>query len=266
MNGTTEYSAPERLFHGHIPLIMGTKFDLIATDVEHDSVGDIWSELCSEATDLDRLLNRFADDSEVGRLNKAADIRNCSVSEPLMKVIELASDYFDKTCGLFDVASGKMSEIDVAEDCRVSLMGNELDFGGFAKGYFLRRCRELLSEGGIINAFVDFGNSSILGMGHHPYGDCWKIGVVNPFTRMVISEVSLCDQTLSTSGNSPTYSGHIINPKTGDGIEDRKMVAVKTSDPLDAEVLSTALMIASDEVRDRILRNFPDAEYRIFNL
>lgn len=266
MNGTTEYSAPERLFHGHMPLVMGTKLDLISVGVGQDSMESVWKRLCSEASEMDALLNRFVDDSEVGRLNKASNIRNQSVSDSLMQVLKLSLEYRDRTSGLFDVACGRLSEIQVEEDGRVSLFGNQLDFGGFAKGYFLRRCKEILAEHGVEDAFVDFGNSGILGIGRHPCGDCWKVGVVNPYTHAVISEVALYGQALSISGNSPAYSGHIVNPITGERMEGRKLVAVKAADALDAEVLSTALMIASEDSRDGILENFPGAEYKIFNL
>lgn len=266
MNGSKEYFAAERLFHGHIPLIMGTRFDLIAVGTEERPMTEVWKRLCSKAEELDRMLNRFAEDSEIGRLNKAANLRNQSLSEELRLIIDICMDYREKTLGLFDVASGRMAEILVDEECGLSLFGNRLDFGGFAKGYFLKFCGDILSESGVRDAFVDFGDSTILAKGHHPCGDCWKVGIVNPFTHTVLSETELRDRTLSSSGNTPGYSGHIINPSTGECVRERRMVTVTSPNPLDAEVLSTVLMIAAEEERSRILSGFPDVEYEIFNL
>ena len=106
-------------------------------------------------------------------------------------------------------------------------------------------------------AFVDFGSSSILGIGRHPYGDSWKVGVVDPYTRMQVREISLNDSSMSTSGNAPSYSGHIRDPRTGEVCQGRKLVTVLSDNPLDAEVLSTVLMIATDEEREIIMTNFP---------
>ena len=108
-------------------------------------------------------------------------------------------------------------------------------------------------------AFVDFGSSSILGIGKHPYGDSWKVGVVDPYTKMQVREISLNDCSMSTSGNAPSYSGHIRDPRTGAACQGRKLVTVISDNPLDAEVLSTVLMIAGDEEREQILGNFPES-------
>ncbi len=265
-NDTVEYLESEKLFHGHIPLIMGTRFDLVAVGSGRELMEDVWQTLLREARETDGMLNRFSDESEVGRLNKACDIRNQSISEELGEILRIARDYREKTLGLFDVAGGKMGDIFIDEEGRISLMGNRLDFGGFAKGYFLEYCRSLLVSKGVTDAFVDFGDSSILALGHHPCGDCWKVGVVNPFNHTVISNVELRNRTLSTSGNTPSYDGHIVNPRTGEPVTGRKMVAVSGDSPLDVEVLSTALMMADEDERGKILAFFPGAEYEIYDL
>ena len=105
-----------------------------------------------------------------------------------------------------------------------------------------------------------------MALGHHPHGDCWKVSVMNSFTRLPLAELELRNQTLSTSGNTPSYSGHIVNPQTGEHNTDRKMVTVISGDSLDAEVLSTVLMIASEQQRENISKAFPGTEYRIYNL
>jgi thiamine biosynthesis lipoprotein len=117
----------------------------------------------------------------------------------------------------------------------------------------------MLRSKGVSCAFVDFGSSSILGIGKHPYGDSWKVGVVDPYTRLQVREISLNDCSMSTSGNAPSYSGHIRNPRTGEPCGGRKLVTVLSDNPLDAEVLSTVLMIAGDKEREIIMANFPES-------
>ena len=121
-----------------------------------------------------------------------------------------------------------------------------------------------LVASGIQSTFVDFGDSSIMALGHHPYGDCWKVGVKDPFGGAVLGEIELRDQSMSTSGNTPIYSSHIINPKTGEANNSRAVVTVVSEDPLDAEVLSTVAVIASPEELEVVKKNFPEAKFSIF--
>ena len=71
---------------------------------------------------------------------------------------------------------------------------------------------------------------------------------------------------MSTSGNSPSYSGHIVHPVTGKPNHDRKLISVVSPDPLDAEVLSTATMIATDDEISRINDKFADSIVKTYNL
>ena len=69
------------MFHGHIPLIMGTKLDLIAIGASKENSSRIWDWLCFEAYHLDAMLNRFVPDSEVSRVNKAKVMQNSTISQ-----------------------------------------------------------------------------------------------------------------------------------------------------------------------------------------
>ena len=157
-----------------------------------------------------------------------------------------------------------MEEVSLDEENRISLRGHELDFGGFAKGFLLKELKSKLVSSGIWTAFVDFGDSSILALGHHPFGDCWKVGVKDPFGGAVLGEIELRDQAMSTSGNTPVYSSHIVNPKTGEADNSRTVVTVVSDDPLDAEVLSTVAIIASPEELEIVKKNFPGTMFSIF--
>ena len=61
------------------------------------------------------------------------------MSEELSEMVHLADEYYDKTNGLFDIVDGE----------------GKLDFGGFAKGYFLKKCEEMLRSKDVSCAFVD---------------------------------------------------------------------------------------------------------------
>ena len=241
MKSSFEYIEEEQIFHGYIPRVMGTRLEVLTVGVPKEKMTRLWDKISRKALYLDSMLNRFEPDSEVSALNHSDNPLELEMSEDLSEMVRLADQYYDKTNGLFDIVDGE----------------GKLDFGGFAKGYFLKKCEEMLRAKEVTCAFVDFGSSSILGIGKHPYGDSWKVGVVDPYTKMQVREISLKDSSMSTSGNAPSYSGHIRNPRTGTPCESRTLVTIVSDNPLDAEVLSTVLMIAGDEEREQILNNFP---------
>ncbi|MDD7455630.1 MAG: FAD:protein FMN transferase [Bacteroidales bacterium] len=264
LNNKIEYFPEAAMFHGHIPFIMGTKLDLIAMDARKVTLGKVWDWLCFEADHLDGMLNRFVFESEVSRINKSNVLQNVSISHELWTMINEAKRYWTLTDGLFDVTRGGMQELTTDLEDKVSLKGHELDFGGFAKGFLLKELKSKLVSSGIQTAFVDFGDSSIMALGHHPFGDCWKVGVKDPFGGAVLGEIELRDQAMSTSGNTPVYSSHIVNPKTGEADNSSTVVTVVSDDPLDAEVLSTVAVIASPEELEIIKQNFPGTMFSIF--
>ena len=60
----------------------------------------------------------------------------------------------------------------------------------------------------------------------------------------------------SGSGKTATRTEQIVDPRSGLRNAARMMAAVVAADPLDAEVVSTAWMIADEEQKRRIARNF----------
>ena len=244
MKPVTEYLADGKIFHGEIPHVMGTRLEMLVVGMEEGNVMALWERLHDLVFRLDRMLNRFDPESEVSMINLSDNPDMIPKSDAMEEVIALAEKYNERTHGLFDVTDE---------------MG-KFDFGGFGKGYFLKKCEAEMRDSGVGCAFVDFGNSSILGIGHHPYGDSWKVEVMNPYTHLPVKELSLIDSAMSTSGNTPSYSGHVRNPLTGEACSAPRLVSVVTHDPLDAEVLSTVLMIADADQYTAIRREFPDAE------
>lgn len=257
------------MFHGLVPLVMGTRLEAIVPDADAGTVGLLWERLSDKAMELSRLLTRFEPGSEVSRLN-ASDEGAFEVSGTLFAILSSALEYRERTCGLFDVALG--GALELAGDGKVRLGKRiraglpRLDFGGFAKGWMLGRIREEFLAAGVKDAFVNFGGSTLLAMGAQPGGDCWRVSAPDPFTGRTVDVFDLRDRSLSTSGNTPGYSGHIVSPVTGEAFCGRRMACVVSPDPLDAEVLSTVMMIADGKQGDIIRKEFPDAVIKVYNL
>lgn len=256
------------MFHGFIPYVMGTRFDLLAIDSDPRRLGGVWTEIEAELTRLDRLLNRFDPASEVARVNAGAAHGIVEIGEELEAILRLCRSYYERTEHLFDVTLRDFSRLGFPEPGRL-FFGDpslSLDFGGLAKGYALREVERLLRQASVGSAFVDFGNSSILCLGRHPYGSCWKVSLPDPYTQQPLDEFDLEDRALSTSGNTAQHTGHIVNPLTGEYDRKRKVAAVVAADPLDAEVLSTVWMVADAGQRDWIGENFKEMQATLYTL
>ena len=78
--------------------------------------------------------------------------------------------------------------------------------------------KKILLKSKIFNAFISFGESSVLALGKHPYGDFWRVGIKDLFhDRKNAYVFDLLDGSVSTSGNSPNNEGkypdgHVIDP------------------------------------------------------
>lgn len=249
MKTQSTYYASNSMFQGSATEVMGTKLDVLIVGLAERKAYSVWSDITSLIKSLDKTFNRFDPESEVSRLN-ASDV-DIETSDTFKDALNLCETYFILTKNLFDITRGGRED---------------LDFGGFAKGYALRQIAVILKNSRVKDAFVNFGNSSILAVGKHPYGDCWKVGLTNPYSDDVIKEFELRNCSLSTSGNSPEYSGHIINPLTRKADESRRLSTVVAKDPLDAEILSTVFLIASESQRKEILLNFPGVTFESFEV
>lgn len=267
MDINSEYTGDGKIFHGFVPKVMGTRLDFIVVGEEKAAMEKLWEEACNEAGILDKTLNRFDPASEVSRFNGSYDEAPFQASPVLLDLVRISMGYRQKTCGLFDITRGKA-------DC-LSWDGDELqkfdpdvtlDFGGIAKGYFMAHLKSRLAAAGVKCAFVNFGESAILAVGRHPFGDSWQVTVPDPYGWKQVAQVSLVDSAFSTSGNTPAYSGHIINPLTGEAVQGKCIACVQSSDPLEAEVLSTALLAANEEQRKELRQTFADAIMNIYQL
>ena len=277
MTVQTEYDEGLGLFAGRIPLTMGTRMEFLCTEISRERAESVWQEIASRTDELSRMLNRFDPESEVSRWN--AGRSEGKMSRDLQAILEAGEQMRERTGGLFDVCYGwhgrrAGGNNPGSRGTFEGLFHRKLDFGGIAKGWALREAGELLEKEGIENAWLDFGGSSILARGRHPGGDCWKVSLPNPWagdprsrsawTGDTLDVFSLRDSSLSTSGNRPAYSGHIVNPLTGAAEDSPKLVSVISPDPLEAEVLSTAAMVADEAQLAGLRTTFPNARINLY--
>lgn len=266
----SNYYTSSELFHGSLSCIMGTQLDLLLFGTDRALLASVWNMVEAEVTRLDNMLNRFDASSEISVINKQASVTPVAVSDELWDILLDCKRYYEITEGYFDVTLSDFGSIVFYghnKSIYFTSSQTTLDFGGYGKGYALVRIQQLLGFYKINKALVNFGNSSVLAIGSHPHGLYWPVSIENPFQKgVLIGEVHLCNNSLSVSGNMPSHPQHIVNTHSKELNAERKLVSVVSANPVDAEVLTTTLMVADEAAALRISGKFDSIEKHIYTL
>ncbi len=234
-----------------------------------------------EVQRLDALLSAGASSGELSILNETG---TGAVSEDTAVLFRRSMEIYKTTGGLFDftvyplvclwgfptreyhVPSEEELQaiLPLVDASKVSLNGNEVhlgegqqvDFGGIAKGYASGRIMEIYEEYGIKSGMVSLGGN-VQVLGKKPDDSQWRIGIRDPKGGQgdlaAVLEAENC--AVVTSGGYERYFEedgntyiHILNPETGypaDG--DLASVTVISEDGTLADALSTSLYLMGAE-------------------
>lgn len=258
-------------------IVMGTALELTLQVDDASRGADLMAALFAEASRLEGLLSRHDPASEISRLNQRAGQGAVPVSSPVGELVGLARDEALRTRGAFDPTVGPLvalwtdaarrDRLPSAEDIdeararvgpgrlwrageKVSLdSGSSLDLGGIAKGFALDRMARRLRAESVDAALLSFGQSSVWALGAPAGAPGWRLLVRAPDVG-VGGIVTLRDQALSVSGSLGQGStiqgqrfGHVIDPRTGWPLRERRQAVVICGDATQAEALSTALLV-----------------------
>jgi thiamine biosynthesis lipoprotein len=253
---------------------------------------------CEEAVDaamkevqrLDELLSTGSGTSEVTQINEAG---GGSMSEDTAAILARAMDIYDSTGGLFDFTiypvmklwgfTNQQYHVPTEEELQAALSlvdasrirtdgtevtlgeGQQLDFGGIAKGYTSAVVMDVFREYGITSGMVSLGGN-VQVLNRKTDGTCWKIGIRDPQSESgdVLAAVEVENEAVITSGGYERYFEqdgntyiHIIDPRTGypaDG--DLTSVTIISEDGMLADALSTSLYIMGLEQASDYWRSY----------
>jgi thiamine biosynthesis lipoprotein len=285
------------VFH-HSCRAMGTRFSMVLPGVD-TMTGEALAEFAdSHLRSQERLMSRFDAMSPVSELNRRAGEEPMAVPPAIWSILAQCRDHWKRTRGAFDITQWPLNQLwrehvqqgaepseeairetrgrtgmerirlDAAErTVKFEAHGMSIDFGGFGKGFALERLAEHYRAQGVERAFFSFGESSVTVIGSHPHGPAWPVGIANMFhPETAVHDFSLRDASLSTSGTAPFNEtggsqnfGHIINPRDGRPISGYRTMSVMSPSAIDAEVLSTALLVTPEMERAEILSVYPGA-------
>lgn len=244
---------------------MNSRLDVVLWDQNQSIAFDgLFAKMENIVIEVELMLSRYNTNAEVFQLNQQGKECPVHVSDKLFKCIEQSLVFSKKTNGYYNIgyeASGS-SHLQLAEQLvlnrehkTLEFTSEEvvLDFGGIGKGIALKEIALLLEKEQVHNAFISFGGSSILTRGRHPYGDYWPLTLQDGRD----THFKLNNTALSISGFHEKGDGeHVINPKTGELKHKLKQVEVQITCPIEAEVLSTALLVAPEQEHTQIINAF----------
>jgi thiamine biosynthesis lipoprotein len=234
--------------------------------------------------DCEQRFSRFLPGSELTDLNRSAGDWH-EVSSDLMNILQLSLRYYFETKGIFDPsiltelkwigydrsmddirANGSAAlphvskrtsrpafneiKFDLAESRICLPRGLEVDLGGIAKGWIVKKAAELLNTYAETCAVSAGGD--MLFIGHPADGTDWDIFLEDPRDPSeMISQLHIGSGAVATSSvMKRTWSQgekvrhHLIDPRTGESADtDWLSVTVISPDIITAEVYAKAILI-----------------------
>lgn len=276
---------------------MGTRCDVVLIHPETDFSERVFVALRNEILQLEALLSRYLPESPVSQLNRLPVGEPFAPDDTLWDILQRCFDFYRLTDGVFDVTLGKLTALwkhrregaavtpaqieearndsgfgkiswDAAARRLTKTAAVEFDFGAVGKGFALDQARFLLDKQQVKQAFISFGESSVLALGTHPAGNFWPVGIPNPLRPgEILHQFQVRDQFITSSGtvlNSDRQDGsvrsHLIDPHTGNAVAGRQLVAVKTRSAVWGEVLSTTWLVMDHSRRQLLASKLEDSE------
>ncbi|MDX2067602.1 MAG: FAD:protein FMN transferase [Haliscomenobacter sp.] len=245
---------------------------------------------------LNALFSDYLESSEINRLSASAGTGGkVKVSPEMWRLITLSQKIAKRSNGAFDLSVGPLSklwrrafrqsqfptkaEIEEAKakvNCRsiqcfpfgkkIRLLevGIRLDAGGIAKGFTVDECFKILRKAGISSALVAAGGD--IRVGAPPPGKtAWIIASkgLSEKGETVDIELSLVHAAVSTSGDTYRFLdwegqrySHIIDPRTGLGIQHRQLSRVIGPKATLTDALATAFNVSNPEERKNLMKKF----------
>lgn len=268
----------------YINVKISSRFDKKKIDKIYDDIDYLYSSY-HKLTDR---YNSYDDVVNVYYLNEVLlDNEEVVIDKRLSDIIRIGILYYDKTDGLFNIASGNLTEIwkkfiekcdgPLEEDINVNvnindilLEGNtywknngvKLDLGGISKGYVTELVRNYLEDNGIYSYIINAGGNVVVGKAYNK--DYYTIGITDPNKiNDIFTKVNVNNKAIVTSGDYQRYCvwddvlySHIINPYTKMPSGYFRSVTVISDSSLLGDIYSTYLfLLPIEEGRKVVLSN-----------
>lgn len=248
----------------------------------------------ARAAELDAMLSDYKPESELSRLSNRSGQGPVRVSPELFLLLRHARELSHRSDGAFDVTVGPMVRLwrlarrtrelpppaeladarsrvgfdklvldERASTAELTAAGMKLDLGGIAKGYAADEMIRVLREAGFRHALVAAGGDVVAG-DPPPGHSGWSVSVASPDPDARPRVLSLANAAASTCGDAEQaveiggqrYS-HVLDPRTGLGLKQRRAVTVIAANGLTADGLDTAAAVLGPDRGIQLIRRTP---------
>jgi thiamine biosynthesis lipoprotein len=249
--------------------------------------------------ELESVLSDYRQDSEVSRLSRAQAGLWHPVSSDLAEAIQLSRSVHEASRGAFDPTLGTLTKLwrqsrsdgrlpdpdtlglarsraglhlvefhQSRRSVRFEREGVRFDFGGVGKGSAADEAMAVLRGHGIRAALIDFGGDLLAGDAPPDRPDGWRVSVEDGLgTRRGLL---LTNQAVATSGDLEQFVeidgvrySHIIDPRTGLGLTERRAATVIAPNAALADALASAACVLGEQRMGGVLAAFPEAAISI---
>ena len=251
---------------------------------------------------VDKTCNIYKPESELSRLNKTAYEKPFVCSELLWNLLMESKRYYEISDGSFDISATPLMKLwgfyrkrktlpspeEVSEakkhigldkvifdtssrSIRFTAPGMRLDLGGIAKGFAVDLAAKAAKKQNIKAGIINLSGNAYCFPEPFPGKEKYVIGVRNPLHKNAIcGTLSLLDQSVATSGDYERYViingkhyAHIMDPRTGDPVENMLSATVITTSATAADALSTTIFINGAKFAEKFHKKHPETSFLI---
>ena len=298
------FAQPEQGYE-HVFPSMGTTVTFAAFSTNPANVEMAFDAAQKEIVRLVAILSDYDDESELSQLNSnMSPGQFIKVSAELWEVLAASDKWHRISGGSFDASVGALtrlwrqhrrrgsipSDAEIAKTLKVCgwhnvvldvpnrsvsclQQGLLIDLGAIAKGYIVDRAFILLQQHGLDKCMVNAGGD--LRCGAAPPGRSgWKIGIAPlQASGPPIRIIEIADAAIATSGDLWQYSiiqgkrrSHILDPKSGIGVEGPMSLSAIAPTALEADAAATALSVLGVQRGCELAERIPEIEAMAISL
>ncbi|MES2796078.1 MAG: FAD:protein FMN transferase [Bacteroidota bacterium] len=282
---------------------MGSAFTIIFFDSDTLHAVTIAEKAFKIVDSLNLSFSDYLESSEISKIaSLAGNGEWLEVTDDLFAILKESKYAYEKSSGAFDITIGQLTKLwrkakkekrlpndkiinralvtsgmkylaldTLAKKVKLLKKGASIDLGGIGKGYAAQKVFDFLQKNNFRRIIVDAaGNMAI---GEPPTdNESWKIAIDTPERNYLINNkmLMLNNLAISTSGDANQFVeiygkrySHILNPKTGLGLQYQRQVTVVCTNAAKADWLSTALTVLPIK-KGLILAKKEKAEVLIF--
>ena len=278
---------------------MGTAFTIVLYTGDEATASRASKAAFERIKSLDQTLTDYDPNSELMRLCAQAGGPPVAVSPDLFEVLARSKALYERSEGAFDISiapvvrlwrrarrekklpdaellararalvGGGAIKLDpTSRTVQLTRPGMKLDVGGIAKGYASEEAIKVLKREGVASALVA-GSGDIVVSDPPPGKPGWTIAVAPLKAEANETEgptILLKNAAVSTSGDAEQFVeidgvrySHVVDPKTGLGLTERRSVTVIAPEGITADGLDTAACILGPDKGLALIESTPGA-------